>query len=332
MQTGARFWLLPLIGVVIYPVLIFLFPRAINGYREFGGPFFAGYAALLMLLAGSIPAIAARALILTRQDGVVSPALTRSLLYLMFAASPLYVLTSLLARRVDAGQFHSGIWISAWVAVGVALYFRKGEFAPGLRGTEVTWLRVIHGGTALFLLCGFLIMHLVNHGLAVWSVELHDAAMEWLRLWYRSEWVEPLLLALLLVMISTGIPMVLHHSRRSTDAFRILQMATGVYIGLFLCAHLLAVLGARSAGVETDWIFATGPTGLLDGRGVLIPYYIWATFFLILHAACGLRIVLLKHGVAEVIADKTVYLVASVGLVVTSLIAVAALGFHVQSS
>jgi hypothetical protein len=182
------------------------------------------------------------------------------------------------------------------------------------------------------LLLGFLIAHLANHDLAIWSVKLHRVAMEWLRLWYRSEWIEPVLLTLFAVMIATGVPMVVQHSRRGADAFRIAQMATGVYLGLFLCAHVVAVLGGRSAGIETDWRFATGDNGLLDGRGMLIPYYIYATFFMSLHVGCGLRIVLVKHGVAETIANRAVYTVAGAGAIVTMLIAIAAFGFHVQSS
>jgi succinate dehydrogenase/fumarate reductase cytochrome b subunit len=331
MQRSVQFWLLPLSGAITYPALIILFPHAIDGYRQYGSPVFAAYAALLMLLAGSIPIIVARALIVMRHDSVMSPLLTRGMLYLMFAVSPLYVFTSLFARTIGLGQYHSAIWTVAWVAVGVMLYTGKEKNKPGLHSTASMWLRIIHGGTALTLLCGFLIAHVLNHGLAVWSVELHSTAMKWLRLWYRSEWAEPVLLVLLLVMISSGVPMVMNHSRRRTDAFRIVQMATGVYTALFLCAHLLAVLSARSAGVETDWIFATGPTGLVDGGGMLIPYYILAVFFLLLHVACGVRIVLLKHGVAEAIANRAVYGAAGISLVATALIAVAALGFHVQS-
>ncbi len=252
-------------------------------------------------------------------------------LYLMFAVAPFYVFSFLIALKLGALLFHGIVWIVAWIAVGLMLYFKKETKSLRIPGAGIRWLRVIHGGSALLLLCGFLIAHLVNHDLALWSVKLHGIVMKWLRLWYRSELVEPVLLGLLLVMVCTGMPMVAHFSRRKTDAFRAMQMATGVYIGLFLCAHLLAVLGARSEGVETDWKFATGPTGLLNGPALLIPYYIFAVFFLILHLACGLRIVLLKHGVAEVTANRSVYLIASAGLVITSVIATAALGFHIQN-
>lgn len=332
LQQRFGFWLLPLLGVVFYPSVMTRFAGAIDEYREVGDSSLAVGATLLMLLAGSIPVVAARALIRMRPDDVSNPVLTRSSLYLMFSVSPLYVSSLLVAAKTGIVRHHAAIWISTWVLVGLALCFRKESNVSRASATEPVWLRMVHGAAALCVLLGFLIAHLVNHDLAIWSVKLHDSAMEWLRVWYRSAWIEPVLFGFLLVMIATGAPLVAHHSRRSTDAFRIVQMATGVYIAVFICAHLLAVLGARSAGTETDWLFATGPTGLLDGRGMLIPYYVFAVFFVTVHVGCGLRIVLLKHGVAEIIANKAVYNVAVVGLIVTALAAIAAFGFHVQSS
>jgi succinate dehydrogenase hydrophobic anchor subunit len=178
------------------------------------------------------------------------------------------------------------------------------------------------------LLGGFLLAHLVNHDMALWSVKLHGQVMESLRHWYRSEWVEPALLGLLGVMIATGFPLVASHSRQRADSFRMLQMATGVYLGLFLCAHVFAVLTARRGGIETDWYFGVGPHGLLVGRGALIAYYIYSSFFLILHAGLGLRVVLLTHGTQEPVANRAVYAVAAMGFVVTTVLTVAAFGVH----
>jgi succinate dehydrogenase/fumarate reductase cytochrome b subunit len=267
-----------------------------------------------------------------RQDSAINPVLTRSILYLIFAVSPMYVLTLQIIGMLGAARYNDLIWIACWMAMGATLFLQRARRAPGPDRTGGSVLRMIHGAVAMCLLLGFLIAHLANHDLAIWSVKLHRVAMEWLRLWYRSEWLEPVLLTLFAVMIATGVPMVVQHSRRGADAFRITQMATGVYLGLFLCAHVVAVLGARSAGIETDWRFATGDNGLLDGRGMLIPYYIYATFFMSLHVGCGLRIVLVKHGVAETIANRAVYTVAGAGAIVTMLIAIAAFGFHVKSS
>jgi hypothetical protein len=58
--------------------------------------------------------------------------------------------------------------------------------------------------------------------------------MKFLRLWYRSDWVQPILLALVVVLIGTGIPLVIQHSRRRMDGFRVIQAATGVYLGVYL--------------------------------------------------------------------------------------------------
>jgi succinate dehydrogenase/fumarate reductase cytochrome b subunit len=323
-----RFWALPLIGTALYPELIALFSRAIDGYRGSGNMLYAGSATVLILLAGSIPIISARALILMREDDAVGRVLARSLLYLMFSAPPLYVFAGELEWLAGVNRHGVAIWISGWTLAAAALYFRKGNTLPKKTGIGITWLRVVHGSVALCLLCGFLLAHLVNHDLALWSVKLHGELMGWLRHWYRSEWVEPALFVLLAIMIATGAPLVASYSRQRADTFRILQMATGVYIGLFLCAHVFAVLAARRAGVETDWYFGVGAHGLLDGRGGLIAYYIYSAFFLILHAGCGLRIVLLKHGTREAVANQAVYGVAALGLAITTLLTVAAFGFH----
>lgn len=316
----------------MYPLLIAQFNAAMSGYREIGALSLATAAVLLMLVAGSIPALAARALILIRGGNARNSVATRALLYLIFGIPPFYVLSILLAARAGVIQHHGALWTATWVLMGLALWLGKGSPASPPSATDTSRLRVIHGAAALCLLLGFLIAHLVNHSLALWSVELHGSAMEWLRHWYRSEWIEPAMFALLAAMIVTGVPLVAHHSRRNADVFRIVQMATGVYIALFLCAHNLAVLGGRSAGEETDWFFATGPDGLLDGRGMLIPYYILAVFFLVLHVGCGLRIVLLKHGVAAGAANKIVYGVAASGFVVATVIAIAAFGLQLQGS
>lgn len=332
LQRRLRFWLLPLLGVVAYPSVLAHFAAAIYSYRETGAPALAVSAALLMLVAASIPAISGRALILMSQDDSRRAVLARSLLYLAFSVSPLYVLSILLAAKAGVVQHHGVIWVTSWTLLGLVSCTRDSSSPSQAPAAAPAWLRIIHGAAAACLLLGFLVAHLINHDLAIWNVRLHDTAMEWLRLWYRSEWVEPALFALFAAMIATGMPLVVRHSRRSTDAFRMVQLATGVYIAFFLCAHVLAVLGARSAGKETDWIFATGPNGLLDGRGMLIPYYFFAVFFLALHVGCGLRIVLLKHGVAEVRANQAVYGVAVVGCIATTVIAIAALGFSIQGS
>jgi hypothetical protein len=96
MRRGVELWVLPLVGVIVYPGLISSFGWAINNYYRSASPFWALYALLTMLLAMSIPVLAVRALILTYQDE--RPALVRGILYLMFAAPPLCTLAFSLTR------------------------------------------------------------------------------------------------------------------------------------------------------------------------------------------------------------------------------------------
>lgn len=66
-------WLLPLIGVIFYPSIITSFTGMIAGYRDSGDAQLAVGATLLMLMAGAIPLLAARALIRIRQDEQEQP-------------------------------------------------------------------------------------------------------------------------------------------------------------------------------------------------------------------------------------------------------------------
>lgn len=249
----------------------------------------------------------------------------------MFSVPPLLIVSGEVAWLFGIkGPTVVTIWTAGWIVVAVALYFRNEDALPKRQSVAIVGIRVVHGVAALCVLCGFLLAHLLNHDMALWSVQLHGQVMEWLRRWYRSDWVEPGLLVLLGVMIATGFPLVASHSRQRADSFRILQMATGVYLGLFICAHVFAVFAARKGGIETDWFFGVGPHGLLDGRGALIAYYIYSAFFLLLHAGFGLRVVLLKHGTQEPIANRAVYAVAAIAFVITTVLTIAAFGFHLH--
>jgi succinate dehydrogenase/fumarate reductase cytochrome b subunit len=324
-------WLPPLMGAVLYPGFILLFPWAMAGFRESGSLLLAALALVVILLASAVPVLAARALILMRhEEGHV---LVRGMLYLMFALPSLFTLSVSVTRIAGVGDHVSAIWISAWLAIGATLYFRQERDQPKARTADISRVRILHGVTALVVLVGFVIAHLINHDLAAWSVQLHIDAMNSLRVWYRSVWVEPVLLALLFVMICTGVPMVAHYSRGRADVFRVIQMATGVYVGVFLCSHVLATLATRARGLETDWFFAAGPTSLLDARGLgarLIPHYFYGVLALIVHVACGLRIVLLKHGVTTRVTNSMLYGLAVIGVIVTATSMAALLGFHMR--
>ncbi|MET0535586.1 MAG: hypothetical protein ABW171_15325 [Steroidobacter sp.] len=333
MKRNVQPWTLPWLAVVLYPAFLLAFDGAINGYHQSGGLAMAGGALLAMLLAASVTPLALRALLITRNDA--GPALVRGILYLTVGAPSLFSLTNTLSWLVKLSQpVFISLWIGVWLTVGLLLYLCRQRIDDGEQKPPVGWLRVVHGVSALVLLTGFLLAHLGNNSLAAWSVELHKAVQTTLRTWYRSELIEPVLLTLMLIMIATGVPMVARYSRQRLDAFRVVQIATGAYVGIFICSHVVAVLNGRRLGIETDWFFASGPNTLLDGSsllGRLIPHYVFGTLCLIVHLGCGLRIVLLKHGVPQALSNRALYAVASVGMVVTIMITSALLGFHIEA-
>ena len=249
----------------------------------------------------------------------------RLALHLAAAAPPLWVLSLLLFGRFGWSAHHSLAWTSLWLTLlaGSAWVRDRGEVAaPGAR------LRIVHGGLALTVLLVFLLYHFVNHLLALWSPDLHRALLDSGRQWYRSAGLEPILLAAFAGLLASGVPMAWRYAARPGDGYRTLQAVSGTYLLFFLLAHLLAVLGARQDGTETDWQFAVGAKGLLDGRGLLTPYYVLALAAIVSHLACGTRIVLLGHGASRVAARRVFTAIMLLGALVTLLTTLAMCGVH----
>ena len=236
----------------------------------------------------------------------------------------------LLALCVVVVRLDAAAWPAALATLGGAFYMysRKEQQHHGKFRPANPRVRVVHAGAAVLLLLAFLIVHIGNHGFALWSIQLHTQFAALLRLWYRSDWVEPVILALLAVMALTGMPMVARYTRAGGDMFRILQTTSGMYLAIFSCSHLTAVLRARYSGVETDWIFATGPNGLLDGSGMLIPYYVLGIFTLVMHVALGLRRVSLSYNLNLSVANRMTYALIGFGGFVTLLTTLAMMGLH----
>lgn len=331
---GLRLWAPPLTIALFYPLLISWFTLTIRAYHRSSNPLLAILATLIMAVAGSLPLVAGRALLVLRHQD--QNLWTRAVLLLAFAASELFTVSYTLFRTAHIGELQFGVWIAAWAIVGILTYFKAGGRAIGVSRVSQPspLLRVTHGIAALLLLCGFLIPHLFNHALAVWSISLHTTVLSNLRLWYRSDFVEPVLFGIVLIMILTGLPMVLAYCRGRLDAFRVVQVATGVFLGFFIVSHVLATLLARGCGVDTNWFFAAGgPNSLLDGTMLarLIPHYTWVGFVAVVHVACGLRVVLLGHGISPTVADCVFASLAFVGMVTAALTGAALMGVHIRA-
>jgi len=89
-------------------------------------------------------------------------------------------------------------------------------------------LRVAHGFSALALVMIFLALHIANHLLMFPAGEgTYDAVMKVLRHVYRTDILQPLVVALFLFQIGTGLYFVWRLTAAPSDRFRTFQIASG---------------------------------------------------------------------------------------------------------
>ena len=332
---GPYVWTLPVVGAIVYPLLVKGFVLSVQAYEANGvAASKVVLAAAALVLMGSVlavPFVALRALIGIRNSIEPNAPLVRRILHLAFATPPVLTVTGFAASGL--GVPLTWAWYGGWGLLAMITFLvRKGSSnSSPVTLRDSTRLRKIHGFSALLLLMGFLVLHLGNHLTALWTVQTQNDVMIFLRGWYRAAWVQPIIIGLFVTMIVTGILLVIRHTATTADTFRTLQTASGGYFAAFVAAHTLAVFTARANDVDTNWEFAAGgPLGLLyqPWRGALIDYYALSVFLIVVHTALGLRIVLLGHHIEESTANRVVYAGTVVGAVVTALIMAAALGLH----
>jgi succinate dehydrogenase hydrophobic anchor subunit len=298
-----------------------------------------GVAAALAL--SSLPSAAA---FLSLRRKSVTPDAPRAIDLLAFGAPALYTLLRVLLAGAQAQLDDILVWGPAWGILGaVAAFGTRPRAAAAPRPlTRTSRLQVAHGAIAAVVLAAFLLLHLGNQLLGLFGVPVHDAAMKALRHWYRSAWVEPLLLALFGLLVASGAGLL--GRQRGSDGpgagevagpWRTLQLATGAGLVPFLLAHVTVVLGARALShANTDWTFATGgPEGLLGSfaNARLIPYYWFAVFAVVAHLGTGLRTVLLGHDRPRAMVDRLALGVTGSGALLATGIVAAMCGLRLSS-
>jgi hypothetical protein len=215
-------------------------------------------------------------------------------------------LTGVLSSLLQSPIHDLWTWSILWLALGAgATVASSGE---GSQPVTTGRLRVMHGVSALAILM-FVTFHLANHLTGLFGPAMHARVMAMGRVVYRSRLVEPALVAILLFQVVSGFGLAWRWSARPLDAARLMQVGSGAYLAAFILTHLnSAFVSARWAHkIPTDWAWATGaPDGLLmDAWNIrLLPHYALGVFFVIAHLFCGLRTVLLAHGVRRSTTDR----------------------------
>jgi hypothetical protein len=228
------------------------------------------------------------------------------------------------------------LWVACW-AIAIALLLRSDNGVPAVVAPRPVPapLRVAHGVSALALVTIFLALHIANHLMFPAGKGTYDAAMKVFRHVYRNDILEPLVVALFLFQVGTGLFFVWRLTGVPSDRFRTFQIASGVYLAFYVLGHMDSVfIFARTyLGIDTGWGFATGaPTGLVKDKWNirLVPHYWLGAFFVLAHLAAGARQVMMAHGVSRAFADRFMVGGAVVAGLVATVIMLGMCGLRVQ--
>lgn len=290
---------LPVAAAVLYPWALARFHDAV-ATSESVTPIVGAWLALafalpLSCLTPSLPAWRGT-------DGVA-----RRLLLAGLTAPPLFVLTGVLKGLLHVPVSEAWIWSVFWIGLGAAAAVTKPVRLERITPATAR-LRIAHGVIAVLILL-FVTFHLFNHLMGLLGPAMHARVMAVGRTLYRSPLAEPALVLLILLQVFGGVALATRWSARPLDPPRVIQVASGVYVGAFALTHMNSALVAARAvhRVQTDWAWATGaPEGLLlDAWNIrLVPHYALGAFFVIAHLFCGLRQVLLAHGIGKQAVDQ----------------------------
>jgi hypothetical protein len=152
-----------------------------------------------------------------------------------------------------------------------------------------SWVRRTHRISALVLAL-FLSMHLTNHLAGLWGVAAHQAFMDAVRLVYRSTIAEPLLLAAVLVQVTTGIAQIRSIWGQRRGAWARTQVISGLYLAFFLANHTFWVLVARIGyGLDSNFYLAATFLTIWPFPLLFAPYYILGVMALFAHIACAIN-------------------------------------------
>jgi hypothetical protein len=293
--------LIPAAAALAYPFVLAAFHAVVSISP-------AGAAALLIL--GFALPLSGLAVVyrLTRAPQSSESLAAVRLAYASLAAPPLFVLLGVARGLLHIHIPELTLWGACWMTAAVYVWFAPG-MAPAdrIQAPPAAW-RVAHGISAAFIAC-YVLFHLTNHLFGLAGPDMHAAIMKAGRTVYRSAFIEPVLVTLLLFQVGSGVRLAWRWSSARNDVYRIFQVGSGAYLSAFILTHMnSALVSARAVHkIDTDWGWASGaPVGLIhDAWNIrLLPHYALGVFFIIGHLCSGLRVVMLAHGVRARVADR----------------------------
>jgi hypothetical protein len=307
--------LMPPIAALLYPFFLEAFHASIApviGGTNAEPILLSAIAVLFLLLAFAAPIGAL--LVAMALGEIVTPTAAqrraRAIALLAVAAPPLFVFLGVELDMLHARVPDIWLWIAFWCVMIALVAFRGSDAAaPKPIGVAPARVRAAHGISALGIVAIFLLLHLANHLTFILGPDTYRAVMKGVRHVYRQEVLQPLLVALFLFQVGSGLYLATRAVAQPMDRFRTFQIASGIFLVVYVLGHMNSVFvyARLYLGIDSDWAFATGaPAGLVrDAWNIrLVPHYGLGVFFVLSHLAAGVRAVLLAHGVTPRFADR----------------------------
>jgi succinate dehydrogenase/fumarate reductase cytochrome b subunit len=222
------------------------------------------------------------------------------------------------------------VWLALFgppLAVSLLRGLRGDAITPSAVAAEPPPLALkLHRGSAAVIV-SFAALHFASHLSAAFSLALNTRVVDAARLVYKQPPVEALLLLALPVQIGTGLWLFRAGRDRALDRWDRLQLASGMYLAVFLAAHATA-----TAILFRDLNFraASGGRPGLFGDPSFLAYYVLGPLAVFAHVACGARSLMFRR-LGPVRADRFAAGVLGLGAAVTLVISLALCGLHLRN-
>jgi hypothetical protein len=203
--------LAPSLAALLYPFALEGFNASVTRIAE-GGAGALGLswlgAAMCLALAFAVPLIAMlAAMSLSGIDRPTAAQLRAKRMALLAVAAPtLFTFLGVVLYMLHDPVPDTWLWVACW-AIALALLLQSDNDAPARVAVRLVPvpLRVAHGVSALALVMIFLALHIANHLMFPAGAETYDAVMKVFRHVYRTDILQPLVVALFLFQIGTGL-------------------------------------------------------------------------------------------------------------------------------
>jgi hypothetical protein len=314
--VAARFWMAaPLLTAILYPFTLEAFNLSVTRIVQRSGgtvalSWFGAVACLALAFAVPLLATVAAMSLAEIDRQTVAQLRAKRAALLAVTAPTLLVFIGVVLTMLHNPVPDTWLWVVGW-AIGLVGLLRSDNnepATPAVRPVPAP-LRVAHGVSALAIVLIFLALHLTNHLIFPTGPAAYEAVQKVFRHVYRSNILQPLLVALMLFQVGTGLFFVWRLTAAPSDRFRTFQILSGVYLAVYVLGHMDSVfIFARTyLGIDTGWNFATGdPAGMIKHPWNirLLPHYWLAVFFVLSHLASGARVIMMAHGVGKAFADR----------------------------